>query len=338
MKILKYTLLFLLALILIGLIYVGMQPSEYNVSRSKVINQPVAKIFNTVNDIKTWEKWGPWHDEDTTIVVTYGDKTVGIGASDSWTSEQGPGAMKTIALETNKSIQQEITFGDNDPGEILWNFEEVDGGTKVTWAMKSDKAPFMFKAFSALSGGWDAMLGPMLEQGLNNLAGVVGAIPNPYRLGEVSIVELEEKPFIGYQHKMKMDHEAMKKVFMESLPKAGMHAVKSGLVEGDYVPGALFYEWNEETGEVEFYVGLILNKDIELAEGMKKVMVASGKHAKISKFGNYGEGDQEAHAAVEKYLKENNLKNKYPILELYVNDPSTVKPADIQTDVFYPVE
>ncbi len=59
MRILKYCLLFLLAIILIGLLSVTVQPSEYNVTRSKIIEQPVVKAFNIVNNLKTLEKWVP---------------------------------------------------------------------------------------------------------------------------------------------------------------------------------------------------------------------------------------------------------------------------------------
>lgn len=338
MKVLKYILLLILALVLIGLLYVTVQPSDYDVNRSKFINQPVSKIFNTVNDLKTWEKWGPWHDEDSTIVVTYGEKTVGVGASDSWTSKDGPGSMKTIALESNKSITQEIKFGDNEPGEILWDFEEVKDGTKVTWTMKDDKAPFIFKIFSAISGGWDSMLGPMLENGLNNLDEVVTLTPDPFRLGEIRTIEHEDKSFIGYHYKLKIDQDAMQKAFMEALPKAGMYAAKSGLKEGDYVPGGLYHKWDEKTGEADFHIGLLLNKDIPAADGMDKITVSGGKYVTLTKCGAYGIGDVEAHNKIGTYIKDNKLTPKFPLYELYVNDPSKVKEHDIQTDIYYLVE
>ncbi|MFY7672714.1 GyrI-like domain-containing protein [Tenacibaculum sp. MEBiC06402] len=338
MKVLKYTLLFLLALIVLVLIYSAFQPSEYNVARTKIINQPISKIFNTVNDLKTWEEWGPWHDEDSTIVVTYGDKTVGVGASDSWTSKDGPGAMKTVAVEMNKSILQEITFGDYEPSEIFWEFEDTAEGTKVTWNMRDDNAPFSFKIFAAISGGWDGMLGPMLANGLDNLDNLVKNIPNKYTLSKVSVVDTEAKVFVGYPYKMKIEQEAMMKAFTESLPKAGMHAANSGLVEGDFVPAALYHKWDEKTGETEFHIGIFLNKEMPLAEGMEKVEIKGGKYAKISKLGNYGDGDYEAHTAIAKYLEAANMKSQFPLYELYVNDPAKVKPEEIQTDIFYPVE
>jgi len=338
MKFLKYTLLFLLALLLIGLLYVAMQPSDYNVARSKIIKQPITKVFNTVNDLKTWEKWGPWHDEDSTIVVTYGDKTVGVGASDSWTSKDGPGAMKTVAVEPNKSIQQEMTFGDNEPSEILWDFEKAEGGTKITWTMKDDKAPFFFKIFSALSGGWDGMLGPMIEKGLDNLNGVITSTPDPYSIGKIKIVENEEKSFIGFPFKMKIDMDAMQKTFEETMPKVGAYAAQSGLGEGDFVPGALYYKWDEKNNEAEFHIGLFLTKDIKAGEGMDKVKVVGGKYVSVTKCGAYGVGDYEAHTKIGNYIAENKLSTKYPLYEMYVNDPAKVKEQDIQTDIYYLVE
>lgn len=341
MKILKYILLLLLALIVLGLVYVGTYDGKYDVKRSKVIKAPITHAFNTVNDLKTWEKWGPWHDEDSTIVVTYGDKTVGVGANNSWTSKDGPGSMKTISLEPNKSILQEITFMDGDPGGIYWNFEEVPEGTKVTWGMTAEKSPFMFKAIAAMMGGWDSMFGPMEENGLNNLEQVIiETIPETpkFSLGNVSTKEVDAKTFIGYHHKVKIDHENMTKLFMQDMPKAGIYAAKSGLKLGDYTPGAVFSKYDETTNETEFFIGLLLNTKLAPAEGMQVVNLPKGKAVTISKFGNYGVGDQEAHVAIDNYILTNNYERTWPIWELYVNDPGQVSPEKIQTDIYYPLK
>lgn len=341
MKFIKYFLLLLVTLIVLFLIYVATFSSSYDVSRSKVIKAPVSHVFNTVNDLKTWEKWGPWHEEDTTIVVTYGDVTVGVGASDSWTSKEGPGKMETVALVPNKSIDQKISFGDYDPGDIYWNFEEVADGTKVTWGMKANNNPFIFKMFAAISGGWDNMFGPMEEKGLDNLEKVVlETIPEApkFTTSQISSKELTEKTFIGYPHKIKIDHEEMTKLFMQDMPKAGIYAKNQDLKEGDFTPGAVYTKYDEASNETEFYIGLLLNKSIEPAEGMEIINLPAGNSVMISKFGNYGDGDYEAHMEIASYLKENNLTQKWPIWELYVNDPTKVKPEEIQTDIYYPIK
>lgn len=341
MKLLKRVLLLIVVVIVIGVIYVAMQPSHYNIKRNHVIKAPITNVFNTVNNLKTWEKWGPWHDEDSTIVITYGEKTVGVGASDSWTSKDGPGSMKIIAVEQNKSIHQKMQFGDFEPTDIHWTFKEVDGGTEVSWRMEEKNAPFVFKIFAAMSGGWDAMFGPMEEQGLKNLEGVIldDIKNNPsYRLSEVKTVNTEAKTFIGFHHKMKINHDNMTKAFQQDMPKAGMFAVKSGLKYGDFTPGSVYTMYDEKTEETEFYVGLLLHKKLKPGKDMVAIKLKKGNGVMISKFGNYGVGDEKAHMAIEAYLKTNKLKQGRPFWELYVNDPTSVKPKDIQTDIYYPIK
>jgi effector-binding domain-containing protein/uncharacterized protein YndB with AHSA1/START domain len=342
MKFLKYALLLILLLVIGSLVFTMMQPSEYDIARTKVIKAPVADVFNTVNDLKTWEEWGPWHDEDSTIVVTYGETTVGVGASDSWTSKDGPGNIKTVAVEVNKSIHQKMQFGDYEPTDIVWDFKEVDGGTEITWHIKETNAPFMFKMFAAMSGGWDKMLGPMEAQGLDNLDKVIQKkmqLENSYSISEIKTVDLEDKTFIGFFHKTKIgDVEEMTKLFEADMPRARMYAMKNGLKYGEFVPASLYQKWDEKTQETEFYIGLLLHKDIKVGDGMKKMKIPAGRAAMVSKFGKYGNGDQKAHVAIDNYMKANNLKRVWPIWELYVNDPTTVKPHEVQTDIYYKIK
>lgn len=344
MKILKYVLLLLLVLIVAGAIFIATRPNDYDVVRSKIIKAPVTVVFNNINDYKNWEAWGPWMEEDSTIVVTYNEQTSGVGANYSWTSANGPGKMKTISLTQNKSIEQQMQFGDYEPTDVYWTFEEVDEGTKVTWGMKSDKTDFVFKLFAAYGGGMDKMLGDMEEKGLNSierevLADLERNPPKQFRLDEVTQQELTAKKFIGFYQKTTTDAamEEMTELFMKFMPKAGMYAAKNKLE--DYTPGTLYINWDEETGEAEFYIGLLFDAETKLpkGEGMIVTEVPAGNSIKISKYGPYGMGDYEAHTVIGIYMEENNLVQNGPIWELYVNDPENVKPKDVQTDIYYPV-
>jgi effector-binding domain-containing protein len=345
MKILKYVLLLLLVLIVAGAIFVATRPNDYDVVRSKVIKAPIDVVFNNINDYRNWEAWGPWMEEDSTIVVKYNEQTSGVGANYSWTSKDGPGKMKTVSLTQNKSLEQVMQFGDYEPTDVYWTFEEVAEGTKVSWGMKSDKTAFMFKLFAVLGGGMDKMLGDMEEKGLANIEREVLAElkknpPVTYRLSEVMEHNLPAQKFIGYFQKTTTDAamEDMSKLFMEFMPKAGMYAVTNKLES--YVPSALYTKWDEETKEAEFYIGLLLPGDAvtPTADGMIVTDLPAGKAVMIAKYGPYGTGDYEAHTAINKYMAGANLTQNGPIWELYVNDPANVKPNDIQTDIYYPVK
>ncbi|QHI36200.1 hypothetical protein IMCC3317_15590 [Kordia antarctica] len=345
MKILKYVLLLLLVLIVAGAIFIATRANDYDVVRSKVIKAPITTVFNNINDYKNWEAWGPWMEEDSTIVVTYNEQTSGVGANYSWTSDNGPGKMKTVSLTQNKSIEQEMQFGDYEPTDVYWTFEEVEEGTKVSWGMKSDKTAFVFKMFAVMGGGMDKMLGDMEEKGLNSIEREVLAEleknpPKQFRLSEVTQQQLTAKKFIGFHQKTTTDAvmEDMSKLFMEFMPKAGMYAAKNKLES--YTPGSLFIKWDEETKEAEFYIGLLVDAETKLPKekGMIVTKIPAGNSVKISKYGPYGVGDYEAHTMIGTYIGKNNLTQNGPIWELYVNDPMNVKPENVQTDIYYPVK
>ncbi|MFK5982870.1 MAG: GyrI-like domain-containing protein [Flavobacteriaceae bacterium] len=342
MKILKYVLIIVAVLILGSWGYVSTQPSSYNVSRTKLIKAPASVIFNNINEFKNWESWGPWQEEDPSIVCAYPEQTSGVGAYYTWTSKDGPGRMETVALEKNKSIDQKIQFDDFEPNDVYWRFEEVEGGTNVTWGMKAEKTSFFFKILSAIYGGMDNVFGPMEEKGLENINNVIMEelpnlpINNPkFKVGTISEREIEAQTFIGYFQKANIAD--LPALFQEFMPKAGMYAAQNNMKPGEYVPSAVYTNYDEEKGTTEFYIGLMLAKELAPAEGMDIVEISAGPIVTLTKLGNYGEGDYEAHTNIANFLKNNNLEQGKLVWELYMNDPTTVKPEEIQTDIYYQI-
>jgi len=345
MKILKYLLLLLLVIVGGFLLFTTLQPNIFDFERSRVINAPADYVYKHISDYKKCEAWGPWQEQDTTMTFTYNEQTSGVGANYSWNGAMGPGSMKTLEAVENKSLKQELKFGEFAPSEVNWRLEETPEGTKVTWGMKG-KADFMLKAIMVPYGGMEKGNEPSFLRGLEKLDSIVvdDYTKNPpivkaaFTLGSVLTLKQDAQQFIGYKQVTKIDHEAMTKLYMEFMPKAGMHAGAQKLADTDYTPAAVFTKWDEEKGEAEFYIGLVVRKDVALAEGMEKLTLPEGKNVMITKYGQYGTGDQEAHMAIDKHLKENGLEQNGAIWELYVNDPGTVKPEDIETEIHYPVK
>lgn len=345
MKTLKYILFLLLILIVGFFIYVAVQPNEYDIKRTQLINAPANVIYDNINDIKKWDAWGPWHDTDSTIVTSYSANTIGVGAKSTWTSKDGPGNMELVNTMPFTSVDLKMQFSDYVPSDVYWTLEEVEGGTNVTWGMKNNSNPYIFKLIAVFYGGMGKMLGVMEEDGLKNLSNVVAEqmknMPKAdFRLGDVVDVELTGDTFIGYFQKTstELSQEGMTKLFMEFMPKAGAY-IADKLNPKEYTPGTFYTKWDEETKEAEFYIGLLVKKEVTPAEGMTAITIPSGKGIKISKYGNYGSGDYEAHVAIGKYLESNALEmNGTSIWELYANDPALVKPEEIQTDIYYPIK
>ena len=345
MKIIKYGLLTLLVL-LIGLaIYSAVQPNSYEVKRTRFIDVPNEMVYNNVSDYENWESWGPWLEEDPGMTFKYAEVSQGEGASYSWVGKDGKGSQKMVSAIPYKSITNELTFEGMGSSTGYWEFVPKDDGTEVTWGIKANEVPFVFKFFGAISGGYDNMMGPMFERGLERLDSVMvleaearDKMASIWSIGEISKTVFNFKNFIGIPHSAKSDQEAMSKLFEESMPKVGEYAMTQGLEYGEFVPGAIYTKWDEETGEVDLIIGVFSNTAMKQGKDMKAMDLSNGEVVTVSKFGNYGVGDMEAHEAIEEFMKQNNLGMTGIVYELYMNDPTEVTPDKIQTDIFYPIK
>ncbi len=165
-KTLKYFLIFSIITILCAFVYLFSIEGKYNIHRTVIVNAPIEKVFDYVNDYRNWEKWGPWNDYDPNLEYQYPDKTSGIGASYSWLGKDGSGSLKTIHEVKNQSILQKLTFDKNNQSDVYWNFEKIDSlKTKTTWGMKGELPIYM--RFSV--GTIQDKLGKLFDKGLVSL-------------------------------------------------------------------------------------------------------------------------------------------------------------------------
>jgi len=175
MKFLKLLLFLVLIVLIGGVLYFSVKESEYDISDTTEIAAPTSVVYNTINDYKTWQHWGPWKKEDTTMVFTYAENTIGKDGSYSWTADVSPdGKMTTTAVEENKSINQDLTLitpgGERYP-KVYWNFEPTStGGTKVTWGMSGEHT-LMDKIYFTFSGtDFEADMHKMNKDGFKGLS------------------------------------------------------------------------------------------------------------------------------------------------------------------------
>jgi len=168
----------LLALVAIVVVFVGvvaMQPADYRVTRTTVLAAAPSDVFPHVNDFHRWEAWSPWAKLDPGMKVTYDGPPAGPGAVYTWTG--------------NKDVDEgRMTLTDSRPGELVKiklafikpfaSMSAVDvalepqgPATKVTWTMSGQNG-FVEKAF-CLFVSMDKMIGGDFEKGLAQLKAVV---------------------------------------------------------------------------------------------------------------------------------------------------------------------
>ncbi|MEM1134693.1 MAG: SRPBCC family protein [Bacteroidota bacterium] len=161
----------IIGILVILLLVIGVfLPAEFGMQRQIVIQAPINSVFEEVNDLKNWEKWSPFAASDPSMQVSYGDKTIGKGASYSWVGDiNGIGEQFILESVLNQKIETKIEFQDQgreSTGFGHWQFKEVAEGVEVTWGFSANANSYFEKYFGALI---DPLLGGDFENGLNRL-------------------------------------------------------------------------------------------------------------------------------------------------------------------------
>jgi len=168
-KILR-TILSVIIILIVVLVVVGLfLPTSYTVERSIVVDAPPAQIHKYVGNLNNWDSWAPFREGDPTIVVTHGEKTKGVGATQSWVGESGDGALTFTKDSPNEGIEYDVVFDDGTyvcQGAMTYNPLE-DGETEVTWTMSGDIGTPVIGGYFVLM--MDSMVGKMFDKGLSNL-------------------------------------------------------------------------------------------------------------------------------------------------------------------------
>lgn len=165
MKILRVVFWVLIALFVVGIF----MPQDYKIERSIEISSSLGKSFELSNNLKQWPKWSPWVSMDPSVKVTIGDITKGVGATQTWTDDNGGGRLEFIESVENKRITYHLWFGDaQSPATSHMTFEQVTANKiKVYWTIEGDmQMPVVGFLFAMLM---DTLVGPAFDLGLENL-------------------------------------------------------------------------------------------------------------------------------------------------------------------------
>ena len=168
---LKKILLVLVALVLVFVVVVALQPSEFHVERSVTVDAPASKVFGEVNDFHKWDAWSPWAKLDPDAKVGFEGPESGEGTVMTWAgnSEVGAGKMTLVESEPDKLIKIKVDFTEPFEGTSgsQFNFTPDGDKTAVTWSMNDDHS-FLEKAFCLIMNG-KKMVGDQMDQGLAKL-------------------------------------------------------------------------------------------------------------------------------------------------------------------------
>ena len=170
--------LIFVAIVVIFIIVVAMQPSDFRVTRTITTTAPASAVFALVNDLQKWDAWSPWAKLDPKARNSFEGPVSGTGAIMRWAGNNkvGQGSMTIIESRPDDFIRFKLEFlkpfAATNTSEFTFNSE--DNQTTVTWSMYG-KNNFMSKAMGLIMS-CDKMVGGQFEKGLAALKSVVEAV------------------------------------------------------------------------------------------------------------------------------------------------------------------
>ncbi|MCF6296110.1 MAG: GyrI-like domain-containing protein [Flavobacteriaceae bacterium] len=339
MKYFKY-LLFLLLILVIGFsIYIAVQPNSFNVTRTKTIKAPAAVIFNNVIDFKNWEAWSSLAEKNPDLVITLPKQTNGIGSSFSWEDKDGISTMKTIEVNTNKFIKQEMQIADFPIFEATWKFiENKDGSTQVTRTITGNDLPFLFKAYTAVTGGIEKQIGFHYERNLEKIDSIV---INSMKAFNVKINGITEYGGGFYLYKTTNATNAnISKVMEQQYSSIGMFMRQNNIAFAG-MPFTIYHDMNMENGTV-IMSNAIPVKEKVIITGDNNILCDYQPKMKVLKAtlkGNYTNLGKAWKTAMQ-YIAENNIEqSEHKPFEIYTTDPEQFpNPADWITEIYIPIK
>jgi hypothetical protein len=172
---LKIILIAIPVVLVIFLIIVALQPSDYRVTRSLAIGAPPEAVFPQMNEFKKWAAWNPWGKADPNIKLTYSGPASGVGANYSWAGnkEAGEGRATITESRPSESVRYKMEFLKPMSGtsEMEFTFKPQSNQTEVTMTVTGEKN-FMARAF-CLFVNMDTMIGGKFEKALADLKAIV---------------------------------------------------------------------------------------------------------------------------------------------------------------------
>ncbi len=176
---LKIVLISFAVIVIVFVVVVALQPSEFRIVRSATIAAPAPAVFAQVNDFHNWQAWSPWAKIDPAAKATFEGPSAGAGALFRWAgnkeigegsmtiTESRPSDLITIKLEFLKPLAATNT--------AQFTFNPAGNQTAVTWSMEG-RNNFIAKAV-CLFMNMDKMVGGQFERGLASMKAVVEAAP-----------------------------------------------------------------------------------------------------------------------------------------------------------------
>lgn len=300
-------------------------------SKSILIDSPVAKVYDIVSDFNQWTVWSPWLLMDPEGKVTVAEDR----QSYEWDGKRtGKGNMKITGSKKDTSVEYDLNFLTpwKSYAKVAFELKEVDGKTEATWIMDSSLPWFMFWMKKMMI----AFIGMDYERGLRLLKDYAEDGKTHSDLQFLGESTKEGCEFIGIKSTVSIPEigESMSKEFTQLMEII----VESGLQTGE--PFSQYHKW-DMVNQKATYTAAVPVKSIpdKLPAGVIKGSLPSTKVYTLKHTGPYHHlGNAWSTLYNMQRGKEFKLNKKVDPFESYVNSPMEVDEKQLVTEIHFPVK
>lgn len=336
MRIVKYFLLLIL-LFLIGLsVFVSTQKGDYDVTRSIVIKNQRAVVYNFINDYKNWGDFCVWIKKGNSSKFNYPERTVGQGASCFWENNENTGKIVTILTKENESISQKM-FNNDQSTEIYWKLKDTSGGTKVTWRVKG-KLDFNSKIAAFFNGGINSVVGEIYKKSLEKLNKSIDYEINTFTIKVDGIVSLPGCFYLKqFSQCKKKNIDKNLKVLVSKMQLF----FKKNKITSSGKTFIIYNKYEKSNNDVEFSVCMPVKDSINIIPGSDVELgkIESYTNLKTTLTGDYSH-TQKAWKKAMDYISKNHLErnNSGKIVEVYkIGRKDINNPSKWVTEIYIPI-
>ena len=168
MKVLKFLLYAVLAIIIVVLIAGIFIRKDFHYEKTKEINASKDVVWNYVVNYSQHEKWSQWKQKDPKMKTEISGTDGAVGSKMTWSSddsEVGSGSQTITNIIPGERIDVQLDFNDRGKPTSFYKFSGDSTKCSVTWGLDMHMG-YPMNVMGAMMGG---MMDKMFDKGLGML-------------------------------------------------------------------------------------------------------------------------------------------------------------------------
>ncbi len=302
-------------------------PARMEVTRAMEIARPRALLYPLLADLRTFNEFSPWFDQDPKAEYTFSGPARGVGQRMAWDStvkSVGQGAQTIVRLEPDALVETELDLGVRGKALGRWTLTPSPQGARVAWTLVSECGEGIASAVCRYKNLLQQPAAAKeLDSGLAKLKAVGERMPNVDIAGlKLDLVSAPAQDWAFVEGETAQTAEAFAAALRQSLAYVEVFFSQNGLI-GAGPPTVVITKWAD--GKFGFRAGMAFSGPMPTAVfGVKAGKTPAGRALRAVHVGTF-ESRRALDPRIEAYVLAHRFKRAGDTFEVFPKpDPAAV--------------